>query len=95
MNFSIKYKQVGTQDDSYGSVRLADVAASCPTNSSPNTPVVFEQRKRLTPMTFSQKLYQLYALKIVEEFKQTIDANSIEEIKKALDKVLEARSSRV
>lgn len=93
MNFKIKYKQVGIQDDSYSSAQLTDVAASCSTNSSHNIPVVFEQRKCVTPMVFSQKLYQSQESKIVEEFKQAIDANSVEKIKKVLDKVFEVRAS--
>jgi len=38
-------------------------------------------------MTFSQKLYQSDALDIAEEFEPPINANSLEEIKKLLDKV--------
>ena len=41
-------------------------------------------------MTFSQKLYQSHPLEIAEEFEQAIDANSLEKIKKILDKVLES-----
>lgn len=93
MNFKIKYKQVGIQDDSYGSAQLPDVAASCSTNSSHKIPVVFEQRKCVTPMAFSQKLYQLQESKTVEEFKQAINDNSLEKIKKVLDNVFDFRAS--
>ena len=91
MNFKIKYKQVEIQDDSYGSAQLPDVIASCSTKSTRNIPVVFEQRKCVIPMTFSQKLYQCQESKSVEEFKQAIDANSLEKIKKVLNKVFNFR----
>ena len=89
MNFQIKYKQVETQDNSYAPCHLEDVAASCPVNTRPNIPAVFDDRKCVTPMTFSQKLYQSHELEIGEQFEQAIEANSLEQIKKLLDKVLE------
>lgn len=56
MNFNIKYKQVGIQDDSHAIAQLPDVAASSPINSRPNSLVAFAHRKCLSPMTFSQKM---------------------------------------
>ena len=43
----------------------------------------------ITPRTFSQKLYQLQALEIAEEFEQALDEQSLVRIKELLDKVLE------
>ena len=89
MKFQIEHKQVETQDNSYAQAQLADVAPSCPINARPNIPVPFASRKCVTPMTFSQKLYQSYAQKKIEEFDQEIEATSLEKIKKLLDKLFE------
>ena len=89
MNCQIKHKQIETQDNSYAQCQLADVAASCQINTKTNIPVAFDDRKCVTPMTFSQKLYQSHEQEIAEEFEQAIEANSLEKLKKLLDKVLE------
>ena len=57
MNFKIKYKQLGTQDDSYASAQLP-VVASSPINFRPNIPAAFAHRKCISPVTFSQQMYQ-------------------------------------
>lgn len=44
--------------------------------------------KNVSPMTFSQKLYQLNAIEIAEEYEQAIEANSLEKIKILLDKLV-------
>ena len=62
MNFKIKYKQLGTQDDSYATAQLA-VVASSPINFRPNIPAVFAQRKCVIPLTFSQQMYQFHKRK--------------------------------
>lgn len=49
---------------------------------------VNQQIKSVTPMTFSQKLYQAHSLEIAEEYEQALEANSLERIKMLLDKVL-------
>lgn len=89
MNFQIEHKQVENQANSYAQCQPAEVAASCPINTRPNIPVAFVDRKCITPMTFSQKVYQFQEQEIAEEFEQAIEANSLEQIKKLLDKVLE------
>ena len=88
MNFQIELKQVETQENSNAQCQLADVPASCPINTRPNIPVAFDDRKCVTPMSFSQKLYQSHEQEIAEEFEQAIEANSLEQIRKLLDKVL-------
>jgi len=57
--------------------------------------VTFELTTYLSPMTFSQKLYQSHALEIAEEFEQAIDANSLEKIKQLLDNVLDRGSGQL
>ena len=57
MNFKIKYKQLGTQNDSYASAQLKVVASSL-RNFKNSIPVVFADRKCIIPMTFSQQMYQ-------------------------------------
>lgn len=88
MKFQSEHKQVETQDNSYDQGQVADVAPSCPLNARPNIPMAFAGRKCVSPMTFSQKLYQSHERQIAEEFEQAIEANSLERIKKLLDKVL-------
>lgn len=78
-----------TQDDNPASAQLQDMVASYNTNARANSQMELEYIKCVSPRTFSQKLYQSHALEIAEEFEQAIDANSLEEIKKLLDKVLE------
>ncbi len=92
MNFNIKHQQVGTQDDSNVNSQIPDVTFSCDIIFSPNS----QNIKCVTPMTFSQKLYQSEAqeLDVAEEFEQALEANSLEKIKKLLDKVLELNSGR-
>jgi hypothetical protein len=55
-------EQVVTQNDSQGSAQL---------------PLVNQDIKCISPMTFSQKLYQFHELEIAEEYEQAIDANSL------------------
>jgi len=95
MRFHTKSKQVGTQDDRHAkaSSQLPDVATSCPLNATANNQVRFKSIKCVSPMTFSQKLYQSDALDIAEEFEPPINANSLEEIKKLLDNVFEIDES--
>ena len=81
MKFNVK--QVRTQDDAHARVELPDVKAKS------NNQVAFDYIECVSPMTFSQKLYQTQALEIAEEFEQALGANSLEKIKKLLDKVLE------
>lgn len=88
MNFNIKHKQLETQSDSHASSNSRDVAASCPINSSPNSPNI----KCVSPMTLSQKMYQSHAIEIAEEFEHALENNSLEKIRKLLDKVLEISS---
>ncbi len=87
--YNINHKQAGTQDDSNARSQLPAEATSCPKDASPNNPMG-QHIKCVSPMTFSQKLYQSHPLEIAEEFEQAIDANSLEKIKKILDKVLES-----
>ena len=94
MNFNIKHKQVENQNDSHAQAQQQE-GASCPINAKPNSQATFENIKCVRPMTFSQKLYQSAAQEIAEEFEQAIEANSLEKIKKLLDKVLEIDSGRV
>ncbi len=89
MNYNINHKQAGTQDDSNARAQLTASSGSCPKDASPNIQMS-QHIKCVSPMTFSQKLYQSHALEIAEEFEQAIDANSLEKIKKILDKVLES-----
>jgi predicted PolB exonuclease-like 3'-5' exonuclease len=63
-----------TQNDSQGSAQL---------------PLANQDIKGISPMTFSQKLYQFHELEIAEEYEQAIDANSLERIKNLLDKLVE------
>lgn len=94
MNFPIEHKQVKNQDNSYAQCQLLDVADGCPINTRPHSPVAFVGRKCVTPMTFSQKLYQSHELEIAEEFEQAIAANSLEKIKNLLDKVTQSNHSK-
>lgn len=48
-----------------------------------------QQIKCVSPVTFSQKLYQSHALEIAAAYEQALEANSLEQIKILLDKVLE------
>ncbi len=84
----IKHKQVVSQDLGYADAQLPDAAASCSINARANNQVAFQQIKCVTPMTFSQKLYQSKLLEIAEEFDHAIDANSLEEMKNLLDKLV-------
>lgn len=52
-------------------------------------PAANQHIKSVSPMTFSQKLYQLNAIEIAEEYEQAIEANSLEKIKILLDKLIE------
>ncbi len=95
MNFKIKPQQLGTQDDSNDSnvnSQIPDIAPNCDIIFSPNS----QNIKCVTPMTFSQKLYQSQAqeIDVAEEFEEALEANSLEKIKKLLDKVLELNSGR-
>lgn len=63
MNFKIKYKQLGTQDDSYASAQLPTLVASSPINFRPNIPAAFAKRKCVIPLTFSQQMYQFHKRK--------------------------------
>lgn len=85
MNFNIKYKQVGIQDDSHAIAQLPDVAASTHINSRPNILGAFAQRKCVSPMTFCQKIYQVHALKFPEALAQAIDTTSLKRINNFLD----------
>ena len=58
-------------------------------DAKPSIQVSDQQIKCISPMTFSQKLYQSRAIEIAEEFEQAVEANSLEKIKNLLDKVLE------
>ena len=78
-----KVKQVRTQGDACARAKLPDVKASS------NKQVAVDRIECVTPMTFSQKLYQSHALEIAEEFEQALGDNSLEKIKTLLDKVLE------
>ncbi len=60
----------------------------------PNVQVTNQQIKCVSPMTFSQKLYQSHPIEIAEEFEQAIEANSLEKIEDLLNKVLEIGSDR-
>ena len=95
MHFHRQSKQVGTQEDRYteASFQLPDVATSCPSNATTNHQVRFEYRKCVSPMTYSQKLYQSHVRDIAEEFETAIQANSLEEIKKLLNTVFELDES--
>jgi hypothetical protein len=86
----MNHQQVrSTQDDNRASAQLQDVAASHNTNARANSRMGLKYVKCVSPRTFSQKLYQSYELEIAEEFERAIDVNSLEEVKKLLDKVLE------
>lgn len=76
-------------DINHKPAQFQNVQADCSTNSSPTNQAPLEQIKRVSPVTFSQKLYQSHALEIAEELEQAINANSLEKIKNLLDKVLE------
>ncbi len=80
----LNIKQVRTQDNARARAELPEVKASS------NNQVASDQIECVSPMTFSQKLYQSHALEIAEEFEQALGANSLEKIKKLLDKVLES-----
>lgn len=67
-------QQKVTQDNSHGSAQ----------GSLPSQHI-----KCVSPMTFSQKLYQTDELEIAEELEQALEANSLEKLKILLDKVLE------
>ncbi len=60
-------------------------------DAKPSSQVSDQQIKCISPMTFSQKLYQSHAIEIAEEFEQAIEANSLEKIKNLLDKILDKR----
>lgn len=92
MNYNIKHNQIENQDDSHARAELPDVAASCPINSKPKSQMAFEHIKCVSPMTFSRKLHQSHAREIAEKLEQAINANSLEEIKELLDKVIEIDS---
>ena len=91
MNFNIKHKQVENPFDNHVQAQFEE-GASCTINAKHNSQDTFKNRKCVSPMTFSQKLYQSAAQEIVEEFEQAIEANSLERIKNLLDKVLEIDS---
>jgi hypothetical protein len=84
----IKHKQLVTQDLSNRSAQLPDVADSCPINAKPINQVPRQQIKCVIPMTFSQKLSETNYLEIAEQFEQAIDANSLEQIKILLDRLV-------
>ncbi len=75
-------------DINHKSAQCQNIQADC-LNSSPPKQAALEQIKCVSPVTFSQKLYQSHALEIAEELEQAINANSLEKIKNLLDKVLE------
>jgi len=85
MNFKIKYKQVGTQSERHGYSQFPDLAASYPTK----TKFGIQGIRCVSPITFSQRVDELQALKIAEEFEQAIEDNSLEKIEQLLKKVLE------
>ena len=81
------FKQVRTQDDASARAELPELKVSC------NNQATVDYIECVSPMTFSQKLYQSQALEIAEEFEQALDANSLEQIKKLLVKLLEIGES--
>lgn len=85
----MKHKTVATQNDSYASAQLTDLAANCLINTSSVSQVAFKHIECVKPKIFPKKLYQSHALKIAEEYEQAIAANSLEKINHLLDKVLE------
>lgn len=85
MNVNVNYKPTQSQN----------VQADCSINPNPTNQVALEQIKCVSPVTFSQKLYQSHALEIAEELEQAINANSLEKIKNLLDKVLETNKDSV
>ncbi len=91
MNVNIEYKQVGSQDLTH-ITREHQGAGSCFINAKSNRQVGFEHIKCVSPMTFSQKLYQSHALVIAEELEQAIEENSLERINNLFDWVLETSS---
>ncbi|MBV9389864.1 MAG: hypothetical protein JOZ78_25860 [Chroococcidiopsidaceae cyanobacterium CP_BM_ER_R8_30] len=76
----IKRKQIGSQDLSHGKSQRPDITARW---------LAHQPIKCVSPMTFSQKMYQPNLCEIAAESEQAIEANSLEEIRKQLDKVLE------
>lgn len=58
-------------------------------HSLAQVPLASEYIRCVSPMTFSQKLYQTDELEIAEELEQALEANSLEKLKMLLDKVLE------
>ena len=83
--FNIKHQQLVSQSDSQAKLQSLDVAASGDIIASPDSHKI----KSVSPMTYSQKLYQSQTEKIAEEFEEALEANSLEKIKRLLDKVLE------
>ena len=78
------FKQIRTQNGEHARAELPNVKASS------NNQVAFAPIKCVSPMTFSQNLYQSHTLKIAEEVEQALGANSLENIKRLLNKVLKS-----
>lgn len=51
-------------------------------------PLQDQHIKCVSPMTFSQKLYKYNALEVAQEYEQAIEENSLEKVKKLLDKLV-------
>lgn len=83
----INHKQVVTQDLSNGSAQLPAASDSSLINAT-NYQVPREHIKCVIPRTFSQQLSQTNHLEIAEQFEQAIDANSLEQIKILLSKLV-------
>ncbi|MBV8887218.1 MAG: hypothetical protein JO235_24930 [Chroococcidiopsidaceae cyanobacterium CP_BM_RX_35] len=85
----IKRKPTRSQDLSHGVSKQADVTASGQVNAQANRWVANQPIKRVSPMTFSQKMYQPSLCEIAAESQQALKANSLEEVRKLLEKVIE------
>lgn len=59
-----------------------------PYNHISSIQVVSQHIRCVSPMIFSQKLYQFKGLEIAEEFERAVDANSLEQINNLFDRLV-------
>lgn len=87
MKFELKRKFVVTHIEHNIQAQLSDWIASCLFDEA-TAPAVLEQIKCMTPLTFSQKLYQFHAQEMVEDCKSASGDNFLKDIKNLLKRCL-------